>query len=236
MSGWSREERTNHDCQTYVMRAGAPTQGPKKSNKAPPWPWSSRTGTLRTAMDFRRRPRKRLQHRPVVTTSLIFAVAYLLVFDVLVHRSPPNNDEPAKRTSSRSSSSLADRSGEVVPSAQQQMSLAEVEQLSSVDYMACCGAGHRTSKLAEAGYLAKLLGFSLRVYWGYCNTYETRQQQTEVFQYVHNTFESWPFALYTRHLTLTVPTQLPIWRPASGSRISQGTKQYSTKSLCSHQQ
>jgi hypothetical protein len=162
-------------------------------------------------MDFRRRPRKRLQHRPVVTTSLIFAVAYLLVFDVLVHRFPPNNDEPgngrrglttlAKRTSSGSSSSLADRSGEVVPSAQQQMSLAEVEQLSSVDYMACCGAGHRTSKLAEAGYLAKLLGFSLRVYWGYCNTYETRQQQTEVFQYVQNTFESWPFALYTCHLT-----------------------------------
>ena len=58
------------------------------------------------------------------------------------------------------------------------------QSLSSVDYMACCGAGHRMSKLAEAHYLSHRLGFGLRPYWGYCDTYSTRQQQTEVFQYV----------------------------------------------------
>lgn len=54
-------------------------------------------------------------------------------------------------------------------------------RLASVDYMACCGAGHRISKLAEANYLAKLLNFGLRAYFGYC---EEGIVQTEVFQYV----------------------------------------------------
>ena len=49
------------------------------------------------------------------------------------------------------------------------------ELLSSVDYMACCGAGHRISKTADASFLAKQLGYSLRVFWGYCNG------RTEVF-------------------------------------------------------
>lgn len=31
--------------------------------------------------------------------------------------------------------------------------------VSSVDYMACCGAGHRMTKLAEANYVASRLGF-----------------------------------------------------------------------------
>jgi hypothetical protein len=62
--------------------------------------------------------------------------------------------------------------------------------VSSVDYMACCGAGHRTSKTADANYLAQrqLQGFALRVFWGYCDTSSSSalpdQGQTEVFQYV----------------------------------------------------
>lgn len=63
-----------------------------------------------------------------------------------------------------------------------QVEISNPESLSSVDYMACCGAGHRMSKLSEAHYLSKQLGFSLRVYWGYCDTMATRQRQTEVFQ------------------------------------------------------
>jgi hypothetical protein len=53
----------------------------------------------------------------------------------------------------------------------------------SVDYMACCGAGHRLSKMSEANYLAKRMGFSLRTFWRYCNDDE-KNIQTEVFQYV----------------------------------------------------
>jgi hypothetical protein len=44
------------------------------------------------------------------------------------------------------------------------------KEKSSVDYMACCGLGHRMSRLAEANYLAKLLNFGLRSFWGYCDT------------------------------------------------------------------
>ena len=57
-------------------------------------------------------------------------------------------------------------------------------QTSSVDYMACCGAGHRISKMADAYYLAQRLNFTLRAYWGYCDTVATTGQYTEVFQYV----------------------------------------------------
>jgi hypothetical protein len=149
-------------------------------------------------MDVRRRPRKRLQHRLVVATGLISAAAYLLIASkILVHRSPNNNNaEPnqpdwssrrtaaATTTTSRISLSADRPEKKVQQRVQNQLSLAEAEQLSSVDYMACCGAGHRTSKLAEASYLAKVLRFGLRVYWGYCDTYDTRQRQTEVFQYV----------------------------------------------------
>jgi hypothetical protein len=51
------------------------------------------------------------------------------------------------------------------------------KEKSSVDYMACCGLGHRISRLSEANYLAKLLNFGLRSFWGYCDT-------TGVFHYL----------------------------------------------------
>jgi hypothetical protein len=56
------------------------------------------------------------------------------------------------------------------------------ENISSVDYMACCGAGHRLSKMADAMFLARRLNFTLRGYWGYCDTFASTGQLTEVFQ------------------------------------------------------
>ena len=50
--------------------------------------------------------------------------------------------------------------------------LRDIEDMSSVDYMACCGAGHRLSKMADAHYVANHLNFSLRGYWGYCDEVE----------------------------------------------------------------
>ena len=58
------------------------------------------------------------------------------------------------------------------------------QNISSVDYMACCGAGHRLSKMADAYYLSKRLNFALRGYWGYCDTSDRTGSLTEVFQYV----------------------------------------------------
>jgi hypothetical protein len=51
------------------------------------------------------------------------------------------------------------------------------KDVSSIDYMACCGLGHRLSKFADAHYVAKQLGFGLRSFWGYC-------EETEVFHYL----------------------------------------------------
>ena len=56
-------------------------------------------------------------------------------------------------------------------------SLEDAKNISSVDYMACCGAGHRMSKLSDANYVSKRLGFALRSFWGYCDT-------TEVYDYL----------------------------------------------------
>jgi hypothetical protein len=41
---------------------------------------------------------------------------------------------------------------------------------SSVDYHACCGLGHRMSKMVDANYVAKKKNLGLRISWGYCNT------------------------------------------------------------------
>jgi Nodulation protein Z (NodZ) len=53
-----------------------------------------------------------------------------------------------------------------------------VPYFSSVDYFACCGAGHRLTKLADAYYLAKRVRFSIRVFFGYCT-----DQGREVFSH-----------------------------------------------------
>ena len=67
---------------------------------------------------------------------------------------------------------------------QQQPGAVNSYNISSVDYMACCGAGHRLSKTADAHYLSLRLGFALRSFWGYCDTSDQIDGQTEVFQYV----------------------------------------------------
>jgi hypothetical protein len=47
-----------------------------------------------------------------------------------------------------------------------------LENVPSVDYFSCCGAGHRFTKLADSYYLAKRVGFSLRVFFGFCDHQE----------------------------------------------------------------
>lgn len=54
---------------------------------------------------------------------------------------------------------------------------------STVDYLACCGLGHRMSKLVDAHYIAHVKNFGLRVFFGFCD------QSTEVF---HHFFGSQP--------------------------------------------
>ncbi len=54
----------------------------------------------------------------------------------------------------------------------QQSLPADIYNLSSVDYNACCGLGHRLSKLSDAYYAASKLGFALRSFWGYCDAVE----------------------------------------------------------------
>ena len=47
-----------------------------------------------------------------------------------------------------------------------------LQRAASIDYFACCGAGHRLSKLADAYYVAKQLGFAVRVFFGFCDHQE----------------------------------------------------------------
>lgn len=58
-----------------------------------------------------------------------------------------------------------------------QRSLKEVKDLSSVDYMTCCGLGHRLTKFADANFVAKKLNWALKSFWGFCD-------RTEVFHYL----------------------------------------------------
>ena len=47
-----------------------------------------------------------------------------------------------------------------------------VQHLSSVDYMACCGLGHRLTKMSDAHFVARHLNLALRSFWGYCDRIE----------------------------------------------------------------
>ncbi len=51
--------------------------------------------------------------------------------------------------------------------------------LSSVDYNACCGLGHRLIRMANAAWIAKRLNLGLHTFWGYCGN-----PDTEIFQHL----------------------------------------------------
>ena len=54
------------------------------------------------------------------------------------------------------------------------------EYLSSVDYFACCGLGHRLIRQSLAYYVARQRNFTLRSFWGWCG----EEHQVEVFSYL----------------------------------------------------
>lgn len=45
-------------------------------------------------------------------------------------------------------------------------------RLPSVDFVSCCGLGHRLSKVVDAYYLAKQLHWTLRIFFGFCGNQE----------------------------------------------------------------
>lgn len=56
----------------------------------------------------------------------------------------------------------------------------KLEALSSVDYYACCGLGHRLVRMSLAAYVAKQRNFSIRAFWGWCG----ERNPIEVFSYL----------------------------------------------------
>jgi hypothetical protein len=55
-----------------------------------------------------------------------------------------------------------------------------LEKLSSVDFYACCGLGHRLVRMSQAAYIARERNFSVRSFWGWCG----EQNPVEVFSYL----------------------------------------------------
>jgi hypothetical protein len=55
-----------------------------------------------------------------------------------------------------------------------------LEGLSSVDYYACCGLGHRLIRTSSAYYVSKQMNFSFRSFWGWCG----ENEPVEVFSYL----------------------------------------------------
>jgi hypothetical protein len=86
-------------------------------------------------------------------------------------------DAPLKKTPSRAeiptitSSTLASYPNETAGNN------TSLEALSSVDYYACCGLGHRLVRMASAYFIAKRFHFTLRSFWGFCG-------ETEAFSYL----------------------------------------------------
>ena len=84
---------------------------------------------------------------------------------------------------------------------------ARLEDLSSVDYFACCGLGHRLIRMSLANYVAKVKGFALRSFWGWCG----EKAPIEVFSYL---FEPQPED-ELRHVR-TYNTMIPFYNEVPG--------------------
>ena len=87
----------------------------------------------------------------------------------MINTSKPKNKVRNKKNRSRLHKSL-----------QQGLSPTELhyEKLPSVDYYACCGLGHRLSKLTDAWYVSRNISFALKTFWGFCD------EHTEVFSHL----------------------------------------------------
>mmetsp|Transcript_2134 Transcript_2134/g.3158 ORF Transcript_2134/g.3158 Transcript_2134/m.3158 type:complete len:482 (+) Transcript_2134:97-1542(+) len=53
-----------------------------------------------------------------------------------------------------------------------------LENLNSIEYYACCGLGHRLTKMSDAWFISRELNLALKTFWGFCEEY------TEVFSYL----------------------------------------------------
>jgi hypothetical protein len=81
-----------------------------------------------------------------------------------------------------------------------------LEDLSSVDYFACCGLGHRLIRMSLAAYVAKQRNFSLRSFWGWCG----EEQPIEVFSYLFRPYPAREVAhVSSRNLMLPFYNEVP---------------------------
>lgn len=55
-----------------------------------------------------------------------------------------------------------------------------LEDYSSVDYVACCGLGHRLARMSDAYHIAKGLRFELRTFWRWCKGKNKTGQSSNV--------------------------------------------------------
>ena len=89
--------------------------------------------------------------------------------------SPPRDIKPRQtETDKKIASSISISS---LLSFQKLTSFQQAKVKSSVDYTACCGLGHRMSKMVDANYVAKKKNLGLRISWGLCN------KTTEIFHH-----------------------------------------------------
>lgn len=88
---------------------------------------------------------------------------------------PPSDVKPGQtKTDKKIASSMPISS---LLSFQKLTTFQQAKAKSSVDYTACCGLGHRMSKMVDANYVAKKKNLGLRINWGLCNN------TTEIFHH-----------------------------------------------------
>ena len=83
--------------------------------------------------------------------------------------------------------------------------------VSTVEYVACCGLGHRLARMAAASHVAQLLEADLYGYWRCCD-------QTEVFEYLFGPeplFQGKELLPNTNSTTVQFRNQVPGFRKAS---------------------
>ncbi|KAG7350358.1 Nodulation protein Z NodZ [Nitzschia inconspicua] len=109
-----------------------------------------------------------------------------------------------------------------------------LESLSSVDFYACCGLGHRLIRMSLAAYVAKQHNFSLRSFWGWCG----ERNPVEVFSYLFRPYHPSEVAyVQSQNLLLPFYNEVPgfpaLVRTGSGTTTTKTTTTTTTSTeLC----
>ena len=170
----------------------------------------------------------------LINIKLILSLSFILYFVTTVSNwskfQKTINADPAVKDDSgillRPSNVVVDRNSQAATATtvttNNQNQTNPLEDLSSVDYFACCGLGHRLVRMSLAHFVARQRNLSLRSFWGWCG----ERHPVEVFSYLFRPYPANEVAhVQSKHIIIPFHNEVPgfsaVVRKPTMSNLSQ---------------